>query len=171
MPFKTIVSSMVRTGTMLHSPIHIYSDDPAVFDDAFVKKVADRCILIDGELRDDLYDLAQNNVRRTERTKWNRVTFLKWAVFRPPTRTRCCSSMSDMVCLAEIEPLLTLRPDADMVGCAQFQKRMMTDDNEQLVPSQMLADRIQGMFDDRSRAYMGRLKQRRHADPQETAQR
>ncbi len=157
MPFKTIVSSMVRAGTMLHSPVHIYSDDPAVFDDAFVKKVADRCILIDGDLRDQLYELAQNNVRRTERTKWNRGTFLKWAVFRPANEDQVLFLDVDMVCLAEIEPLLTLRPDADMVGCAQFQKRMMVDDNERPVSSQVLADRIQGMFDDRSRMYMGRL--------------
>ena len=81
MPFKAMVFSMARTGTMLDSPLYVLSDDPSLFDDGVVKLVADKVVLIEGELRDHLYNLAAHNVGRPERATWNRGTCLKWAVF------------------------------------------------------------------------------------------
>jgi lipopolysaccharide biosynthesis glycosyltransferase len=155
-PFKAMVFSMARTGTMLDSPVYLLSDDASLFDDELVKLVADEVILIEGALRDQLYHLAEHHVGRPERASWNRGTCLKWAVFDDFDVDQVLFLDVDMLCLEPIEPLLSMRPDADVVACPQFQRAALEEEG-QPAPREVLLERLDGMITERSKRYMGRL--------------
>lgn len=156
-PFKTMIASMALSKTMLSAPIYVFSDDAEVFKDPFVKAAVDHGILLDEHLKDVLYDLAEHNVKRSERTSWNRGTFLKWAIFRDYTEQQVLFLDVDMVCLQPIEPLLTLDQSADLIGCPQFQRAVKYDANGKKLSSIMIADNIRGMLDDTAKKLMYRL--------------
>jgi lipopolysaccharide biosynthesis glycosyltransferase len=157
MPFKTMIASMALTKTMPLAPIYVFSDDAAVFQDPFVRAAADHQILIEGQIKDTLYDLAENHVRRSERASWNRGTFLKWAVFRDYPEHQVLFLDVDMVCLQPIEPLLSMEPNADLIGCPQFQRSVKYDINGKKQPSPVIAANLRGMLDGTARKLMYRL--------------
>ncbi|MDR4305964.1 hypothetical protein IHQ68_04910 [Chelatococcus sambhunathii] len=124
-PFKVMLYSMARCGTLLDCPIYVYSDDPSVFDDAFVRRVADVRRLVDGQDLEELADIAERHIKRPERAKWNRGTCLKWAVFDDAPVDQILFLDVDMLCLRPLEGLLTLHPSAELVFCPQFQRSAM----------------------------------------------
>lgn len=124
LPFKVMVYSMARTGTLLDLPVTVYSDDPAVFEDPVVKVVVDRARLIEGDRRDVLYGLARDTVERPARASWNKGTFLKWAVFEPSEFGAMLFLDVDMLCLGPLEPLLDLG-EGDLLGSPQFQPTLV----------------------------------------------
>lgn len=145
LPMKVMIASMYLQGTLLESPIAIYSMDPKVFDDPFVRQVADRHILIDGDRRERLIQLAEFNVRRADRLAWNKGTFLKWAVFEEQFTTNLLFLDVDMLCRAPLEPLIKARAGADLVTAPQFQTSIFkTEDG--LIPQEEVAHTLEEMI-------------------------
>jgi hypothetical protein len=124
LPFKVMIYSMARAGTLLDLPITIYSDDPAVFEDPVVKAAVDRPRLIEGSRRDILYGLARDTVERPARAGWNKGTFLKWAVFEPTDLQAMLFLDVDMLCLGPLEEFLTIE-GGDLLGSPQFQPTLL----------------------------------------------
>ncbi len=124
-PFKVMLYSMARCGTLLDCPIYVYSDDPTVVEDAFVRRAADMRRLVEGPDLEELAEIAERHIRRPERAKWNRGTCLKWAVFDDAPVDQILFLDVDMLCLRPLEGLLSLRPEAELVFCPQFQRSAM----------------------------------------------
>jgi lipopolysaccharide biosynthesis glycosyltransferase len=156
-PFKVMLFSLARAATMLESPIYVYSDDPSLFDDEIVRLVTDHPVLIEGELRDELYDLAEHHIGRPERADWNRGTCLKWAIFDDYPVEQVLFLDVDMLCLGPIEDLLVMSPRADLIACPQFQRSMLFDDAKQPASMSLGVQRLNGMVDETQRRFMGRL--------------
>jgi lipopolysaccharide biosynthesis glycosyltransferase len=119
-PFKVMLFSMVKAGALARNPIIICSDDPAVFEDPIVQLVVDRPVLLKGRLRETLYYLAEHRVHRPERARWNKGTFLKWAVFDNYGFDSILFLDVDMVVLKPLADLATHRSSADLLACPQF---------------------------------------------------
>lgn len=131
-PFRVMVYSMVRARTMLDAPVYIYSDDPAVFEDEIVARIADRTILIQGEDLRELEEVAEHHIRRAERAKWNRGTCLKWAVFDDAPVDQILFLDVDMLVLRPLEGFLSLHPRAAIVCCEQFQRQKLAGEDVRL---------------------------------------
>ncbi len=144
LPFKVMLASLAKAGTLTDLPIFIYSTDETLLDDPFVRAASDRFFLISGALAETLEHLARERVRRPERATWNRGTFLKWAVFQPAGVDQVLFLDADMIALGAIEPLLTRAPDAHLVGGPQFPRSLARDDTGP-VPSAILAERLEGL--------------------------
>ena len=155
-PFKILIYSLMRAGAFVDHPVFIYSDDPGVFEDATVRLVADRLLPVEGTLRDDLYDVAQNHIQRNERAQWNRGTCLKWAVFADSDVEQVLFLDVDMLCLQKFDPFLSLHLQADLVGCAQF-RRAMVQGIEPADEAAVIRERLFGLIDETAKKYMGRL--------------
>jgi lipopolysaccharide biosynthesis glycosyltransferase len=155
-PFRVMVYSMARAGTMLDSPIFVFSDDPAVFEDPVVALIADKIIPVDGELKDDLYFIAEHHVGRPERADWNRGTCLKWAVFAECDVDQLLFLDVDMLCLDAIDGLLDLHPDVHLVGAPQFPKSLRYDGKE-AAEARLVLERLNGMISEQAKPFRGRL--------------
>lgn len=156
LPFKVMLASMARVGTMLDVPIHVFSADRSLLDDPFVRVATDRFVPIEGRLLEDLTNLAEHRVRRPERADWNRGTFLKWAIFQPADVEQLLFLDVDMLCLSPLEPLLVREPGTPLVGCPQFSRSLVSQDGVPLPPgvaSEQLARMLAGTIPER----MGRL--------------
>ncbi|MGQ7242624.1 glycosyltransferase [Salinicola sp. V024] len=125
--FKTMIASLARNGAFLKNQVVVYTDDPLVLEDSFVKFVADKLILVKGEKKNILYDLAENNVRRPEKAGWNRGTFLKWAAFEEQDVKNLIFFDVDMICLQEMSGLTKLNESADFLCTPQFQRKLFPD--------------------------------------------
>ena len=119
-PFKVMLLSMAQSGALTRNPIIVCSDDPAVFEDPIVKLVVDRPVLLEGQLRDTLYHLAEHSVHRPERASWNRGTFLKWAAFDDYGFDYILFLDVDMLALKPLADLAKFRSGADLLACPQF---------------------------------------------------
>ncbi len=110
-------------------------------------------VLIEGELRDHLYNLAAHNVGRPERATWNRGTCLKWAVFDDYDVEQVLSRRRHAV----FGPLerCSMFPDFDMVACPQFQRALFED--RQPASRDLLLERLNGMITEQSKRFMGRV--------------
>jgi len=120
LPFKVMIYSMLRTGTLVDTPIIICSDDPEVFKDKIVEVVCDKPVLLSGTEAEEIYSLSENNVKRPERKEWNRGTFLKWSVFRDYGFPQVLFLDVDMLVLRPLEGLLEELSGNDFVVCPQF---------------------------------------------------
>ncbi len=150
--FKVMLQSMAMRNTLPDCPIAVYSDDPDVFDDPVVRITADKLCLMSGEKKNLIYDLARNNVKRSERSKWNKGTFLKWSVFEPQETDRLLFLDVDMLCIGKLEPLLDLKLEAPFVCCPQFQKTIKENENGPFgsdVIAKSLRDMLDGEFQGR----------------------
>jgi lipopolysaccharide biosynthesis glycosyltransferase len=156
LPFKVMLASMARAGTMLDAPIHVFSLDPSLLDDPFVRAATDRFVLIEGPLLEELSHLAEHSVRRPERADWNRGTFLKWAIFQPADVEQILFLDVDMLCLAPLEPLLMREPGTPLVGCPQFPRSLVSQDDVPL-PQAVASDRLERMLAGTIPEKMGRL--------------
>lgn len=156
LPFKVMLASMARVGTMLDAPIHVFSADPSLLDDPFVRAATDRFVPIEGKLLEDLTDLAEHRVRRPERADWNRGTFLKWAIFQPADVEQVLFLDVDMLCLAPLEPLLAREPGTPLVGCPQFPRSLVSQDGVPLPPA-VASERLERMLAGTIPEKMGRL--------------
>lgn len=121
-PFKVLIYSLCRQGSLLDCPVAIYSDDPTVFDDPVVKLVTDKPRLLHDSQREELHELARTRVKRPERGDWNRGTFLKWAIFEEQSTPRLLFLDVDMLCLGPMEPLLAAPQNVDLIVAPQFQR-------------------------------------------------
>jgi lipopolysaccharide biosynthesis glycosyltransferase len=144
LPFKVMLASLARAGTLTDLPIFVYSTDATLLDDPFVRAATDRFFLISGALAETLEHLARERVRRPERADWNRGTFLKWAVFQPAGVDQVLFLDADMIALGAIEPLLSRAPDAQLVGGPQFPRSLARDETGP-VPAPVLAERLEGL--------------------------
>lgn len=144
LPFKVMLASLARAGTLTDLPIHLYSTDSGLLDDPFVRAGADRFVPVEGDLLGELTRLADERLRRPERATWNRGTFLKWAVFQPAGVDQVLFLDADMIALGRIEPLLTREPEAHLVGCPQFPRSTARDGDGPADPA-VLADRLERM--------------------------
>jgi lipopolysaccharide biosynthesis glycosyltransferase len=144
LPFKVMLASLARAGTLTDLPIFVYSTDRTLLDDPFVRAAADRFFLVTGAFAEQLDRLAVERVRRPERRDWNRGTFLKWAVFQPAGVDQVLFLDADMIALGPIEPLLVRAADAAVVGGPQFPRSLARDDAGP-VPSAVLAERLEGL--------------------------
>lgn len=140
-PFKVMLASLARAGTLTGLPIHLHSGDPALLDDPFVQAAVDRFFHVTGPLAEDLERLAAERVRRPERGDWNRGTFLKWAVFQPVDVDQVLFLDADMIALAALEPLLVRAPSASLVGAPQFPRSLARDGGAPVAPG-VLANRL-----------------------------
>lgn len=154
-PFHVMIYSMARARTLLDCPIYVYSDDPAVFEDEIVRRVADRRILIEGQDLSELQEVAEFHIQRAERAKWNRGTCLKWAAFEESGVDQVLFLDVDMLCLRPLEGLLSFEPSAAIVCCPQFQ-RSMTPSADGSRSQAIVRRRLMEMIDRRS-AFMGRI--------------
>lgn len=155
-PFKVMIMSMIKSGTMLDCPISIYSDDDKVFLDPVIKDLVDKPRLIEGDLREKLYALARDNVKRPERSGWNRGTFLKWAVFEEQGTEQLLFLDVDMLCLKPLEPLLDTQAGETFLCCPQFQASIRKDD-DRIRRSSEIFSTLEEMLEGR---YRGAHKQR-----------
>lgn len=140
--FKVMLASMAKQGALCNSPIVIYSDDETLFDDPIIKLVSDKQVLLKGSKKDTIYSLARDNVKRPEKSDWNRGTFLKWCVFEPQVTRRLLFLDVDMLVLGSLEGLLNSSKDTPLVTCPQFQQSLKEGD----VQNQLL-DMLRGDFD------------------------
>lgn len=154
-PFRVMVYSMVRAHTMLDAPVYVYSDDPAVFEDEIVARVADRTILIEGEDLRELEEVAEHHIQRAERAKWNKGTCLKWAVFDDAPVDQILFLDVDMLVLRPLEGLLSLYSKAAVICCPQFQRPNLVGHDERL-PKSELARRLELLID-RQSPHAGRI--------------
>lgn len=148
-PFRVMIYSMARALTMMDAPVYVYSNDPRVFEDEVVNRVADRKILIEGEDLAELEDIAENHIQRAERAKWNRGTCLKWAVFDDAAVDQILFLDVDMLCLRPLEGLLSLYPKAALVCCPQFQRPHLAGADEPL-PQAEVRRRLEQMINRKS---------------------
>lgn len=102
-PFKTLIGSLVKQGSYIDSPIAIYSTDPSVFRDRFVKACIDKAVHIKGKRLSVLEEMAKESVQRPDRAAWNRGTFLKWAIFEEQDTENLLFLDADMIVLRPIE--------------------------------------------------------------------
>lgn len=123
--FRVMTHSLARSGTLLDCPVYVYSDDPQTLDNDVVRRVADRRHLVEGRDLDELVEIAERHVRRSERAAWNRGTCLKWSIFDDAAVDQVLFLDVDMICLRPLEGFLSLHPEADIVCCPQFQRTMM----------------------------------------------
>ncbi len=144
LPFKVMLASLTKTGTLVDLPIFVYSTDATLLDDPFVRSATDRFFLVSGALAETLEYLARERVRRPERADWNRGTFLKWSIFQPAGVDQVLFLDADMIALGPVEPLLVRAPDAQLVGGPQFPRSLARDDAGP-VPAAVLADRLEGL--------------------------
>ena len=144
LPFKVMLASLAKAGTLTDLPIFVYSTDRTLLDDPFVRAATDRFFLVTGGFAEELERLAVERVRRPERADWNRGTFLKWAVFQPAGVDQVLFLDADMIALGPVEPLLVRAPDAQLVGGPQFPRSLARDDTGP-VPAAILADRLEGL--------------------------
>lgn len=143
-PFRVMLASLARAGTLMELPIFVYSTDDRLPDDPFVRVATDRFFPIAGPLAETLERLARERVRRPERADWNRGTFLKWAVFQPAGVDQVLFLDADMIALGPVEPLLGRAPDAHLVGAPQFPRSLLQDDQGPVEPA-ILAERLEGL--------------------------
>lgn len=144
LPFKVMLASLAKAGTLTDLPIFVYSTDRTLLDDPFVRAATDRFFLVTGGFADELERLAVERVRRPERADWNRGTFLKWAVFQPAGVDQVLFLDADMIALGAIEPLLVRAPDAHVVGGPQFSRSLAREETGP-VPAAILAERLEGL--------------------------
>ncbi len=130
LPFRVMIASMARLGTLSECPIALYTLDERIKNDPFVSLVVDHFRLIDGPVRETLMSMATHNVQRAERATWNRGTFLKWAVFEEQETEDLLFLDVDMLALQAIEPLLGLALDVPFVCCPQFQRREILEETD-----------------------------------------
>lgn len=119
--FKVMLASMAKNGVLCNSPIAVYSDDEALFQDPVVKAVTDKPVLLSDKRKEVIYSLAKNNVKRQERADWNRGTFLKWCVFEPQDTPRLLFLDVDMLALNPLDNMLKMFPTTSLVTAPQFQ--------------------------------------------------
>lgn len=143
---NVMLFSMMRSRTFIHSPIALYTDDPAVFDSEVVGNFIDKVVVINDRKKEVLYDLAKNNVRRPERAEWNRGTFLKWAVFEKQETENLLFLDADMLALRNFNELSKIREDRSLITIPQFQEELKEGDS--LGKLQCL---IEGNYDGRHR--------------------
>lgn len=151
-PFKVFLTSLIIKKTMLDAPIIVYSDDARVLKDPVVKLVSDQCRMIDGKLRDRLYRLAKENVRRPERGGWNRGTFLKWSIFESHGVDKILFLDADMICLQKLEGFIQEDHVEEFVCCPQFQPSIKKSGDEELLSEEIhgnLIKLLDGEFFDR----------------------
>jgi lipopolysaccharide biosynthesis glycosyltransferase len=122
LPFKVMLASMARVGTLLDCPVVVYTDDERLLQDPVVQMVADKSVLVSGTRRDILYDLARHHVKRQgDRRDWNRGTFLKWAIFEPQPTPNLLFLDVDMIVLHPLEGVSSLGAGASLLTAPQFQ--------------------------------------------------
>ncbi len=146
MPFKVMLLSMAQTGTLTANPIIICSDDPAVFEDPIVRLVVDRPVLLEGRLRQTLYELAEHSVGRPERANWNRGTFLKWAVFDDYGFDHILFLDVDMLVLKPLAGLAAYRSGADLLTCPQFKPSLYRRKGQGRLPAARIARNLSCMI-------------------------
>ena len=122
LPFKVLLFSLYQAGTMLSCPIRIYSDDPSLRNDPIVAAVADEITVLDDSVQLGIDYLAQNCLKRENRSHWNRGTFLKWRMFEPQATDRVLFLDVDMLCLRPLEPMVEGACTADLAAGPQFNK-------------------------------------------------
>lgn len=139
---KVMLTSMASNGILCDSPVAFYTDDKSLFDDPVINLVADKKVVVEGNKKDIIYSLAKNNVKRPEKSDWNRGTFLKWCVFEAQPTQKLLFLDVDMLLLGEVEQLLRGFDDKQIVTCPQFQKSLKEGDVDK-----KLKDMLAGRFD------------------------
>lgn len=145
-PFKVLLHSMSRIGTLADSPIIIHTDDPRLQEDRVIQAVADEVSLIEGKVRERLHFLARNTISRKGRTDWDRGTFLKWSSFRPCGTEQALFLDVDMLCLKPLEGFVGRASEADLVACPQFQTSLRQDAEGNQLPGRKLRARLHKML-------------------------
>ncbi|MDN3522081.1 glycosyltransferase [Halomonas ramblicola] len=139
---KVMLSSMAVANTLVDCPIAIYTDDPEVLEDPVVKLVADKPVLISGKRKEVIYTLARDNVKRPERSAWNKGTFLKWSIFEEQETEQLLFLDVDMLFLNPVEALLDFYPRKSLLTCPQFQSYLKEQN-----PEANLRAMLEGNFD------------------------
>lgn len=154
-PFHILIYSMVRCGTLLDCPVHVFSNDPDVFKDPVVQSVTDEFRLIEGADLTELEDISENHIERPERAKWNRGTCLKWSIFDETSVDQILFLDVDMLCLRPLEGLLSFDPQSALVCCPQFQRAMASAGEGRASQIQVKSRLLELVF--RRSAFMGRI--------------
>lgn len=120
-PFKVLAYSMVATGTFTNFPIILISDDAEVFEDEFVKRVADVQRLVTADDKGKFQKIMAEKVKDVYRLEWiAKYTFLKWLMYdRFDFRTLVYID-SDMVFVSKGTGLLEKQAKADLICCPMF---------------------------------------------------
>lgn len=139
---KVMLVSMARNGILCNSPVAIYTDDEELFKDPLISLIADKKVVISGEKKDIIYSMSKNNVKRPERSVWNRGTFLKWSIFEPQMTERLLFLDVDMLVLGSLVNLIEEFEDKSLVTSPQFQKSLKEGD-----VNKNLSDMLVGNFD------------------------
>ncbi len=130
--FKTMCYSMLQAETMLDCPLAIVTDDPAVRDDPFCQRVADRIEMLDETVTGALSELqgmlkGRSNFKRDEtrdEAEWAGGTFLKWAAFRDWGTKTALFLDADMVVLGDLSGLCAQAADDGCLFAPQFPARI-----------------------------------------------
>lgn len=144
--FKVFLFSFLEAKTCSDCPISIYTDDERVLNDPIVNIVADKIIYIDQDLRERLYEMARDNVKRPERGHWNRGTFLKWAVFDEQETEQLLFLDVDMLCTKPIESLLNADYDGSFICAPQFQRNINRQKDGTPVASDIIAAKLRSLI-------------------------
>lgn len=154
---RALVASMIVAGTMLRSPVCVYSDDERVFEDPLVTLMADRKRLLREDERAVLHDVARDSVMRRSRFDWNRGTCLKWRVFEEHDTPQALFMDVDMICVRPIEELLDAAPESRILCVPQFRDDLRFDEGKRLKPADQILEGLDHMLAGR---YHGRLVHR-----------
>lgn len=139
---KVMLTSMANHGILCDNPVVVYTDDESLFDDPIISLVADKKVAVKGKKKDVIYSLARNNVKRPEKSDWNRGTFLKWSVFEAQPTQKLLFLDVDMLLLGGVDQLLNGFSNKQIVTCPQFQKSLKEGDVDK-----KLKDMLVGCFD------------------------
>jgi lipopolysaccharide biosynthesis glycosyltransferase len=121
---KTLCYSLCVHKSLLHMPVLVISNDPAVVNDDFINLIADQTRLISEQEISEFQGISAKRVEKRLRLKWiPKYTYLKWFMFDEYGYDRLLFIDTDIVCLKAIDDLLEMT-EADLIGGPVFGKSL-----------------------------------------------
>ena len=128
-PFKVLLYSMAKVGTLLNLPIIILTQDPAVAEDPVVKVAADEIRVLGQAEIEQFKVISGRRVPDRYKLDWiAKYTFLKWSIFDDFGFDQLLFIDADIICLSPVEDLLTSELAGDMLGGPRFMESLLQDD-------------------------------------------
>jgi lipopolysaccharide biosynthesis glycosyltransferase len=120
-PFKVLCHSMIATSSFVDRPILIISDEAEVFEDPFVKRVADIKRMVTAEDKAAFQAVLATKVKDTYRLEWiAKYTFLKWLMYDDYGIDSMLYIDTDMVLTRNLHDFLDDAEGSDFICCPMF---------------------------------------------------
>jgi lipopolysaccharide biosynthesis glycosyltransferase len=128
-PFKVLLYSMAKLGTLVGLPIIVLTQDPAVAEDPVVKAAADDIRMLGQAEIEQFKVISGRRVPDRYKLDWiAKYTFLKWSIFDDFGYDQLLFIDADIICLNPVEDLLSSDLPGDMLGGPRFMETLLQDD-------------------------------------------